>query len=167
MATQEFPSFTSPIGKEGVLMLKNPSAWNFLSDWFGAAVLIVAGLAGLRVHPAFGVLALVGLLFAFVKAVLLNTTVYLVTDKRVIVKKGLISQHVSEVRISDIRGVNLRQGIWHRDHRIAISSSAPPRPPGGSSFARRVSQVVVAGSIRSARSDLASLFRFMSIEYEI
>jgi uncharacterized membrane protein YdbT with pleckstrin-like domain len=114
MATQEFPSFTSPIGKEGVLMLKNPSAWNFLSDWFGAAVLIVAGLAGLRVHPAFGVLALVGLLFAFVKAVLLNTTVYLVTDKRVIVKKGLISQHVSEVRISDIRGVNLRQGIWHR-----------------------------------------------------
>ena len=39
---------------------------------------------------------------------------YTVTNKRVIVRKGIIAKHVDEVEIEHIRSINTRQNIWQR-----------------------------------------------------
>jgi uncharacterized membrane protein YdbT with pleckstrin-like domain len=39
---------------------------------------------------------------------------YLVTDSRVSVRLGLLSHHVSEIDILDIRDIQMRQSLWQR-----------------------------------------------------
>ena len=79
--------------------MTHPSAWNYF--WT-----IVFGVILIPV--------LVGLVMLLYVYVMLKTTAFVVTDKRVVAKTGVFSVNMSEVRIEDIRGVNLRQSLWQR-----------------------------------------------------
>lgn len=43
-----------------------------------------------------------------------NTRTYILTNKRVYTKAGIISQHTHEVSIRDVRNLNVRQGVVER-----------------------------------------------------
>lgn len=84
---------------ERVVCMTHPSAWNYFWTIVFGVILI----------PAF-----VGLVMLLYVYVMLKTTAFVVTDKRVVAKTGVFSVNMSEVRIEDIRGVNLRQSLWQR-----------------------------------------------------
>ena len=69
-------------------------------------------------HFIFGVLLLplfgLGLLIILIALLDRNTRIYTVTNKRVMSKAGIISRHMHEVGIRDIRAINVRQGIIER-----------------------------------------------------
>ena len=94
------PSFLSLMQNEKVLTVAHPSWMNFL--WFV--------IFGVLLIPLFFI-GVVLLLYALINV---KTTSLVVTDRRVVMKTGWLSQSISEVRIGDIRGVNLQQTIWQR-----------------------------------------------------
>jgi len=71
--------------------------------WFGAwAALIVLGLA------------IVGI-FIFLRAVIImNTTDFAVTSKRVILKRGWLNRRTQELAVQSVEGVSLDQSWWAR-----------------------------------------------------
>lgn len=95
----EIPGFMSLMPGERVVCVTHPSAWNYF--WT-----IVFGVILIPV--------LVGLVMLLYVYVMLKTTAFVVTDKRVVAKTGVFSVNMSEVRIEDVRGVNLSQSLWQR-----------------------------------------------------
>lgn len=71
--------------------------------WFGAwAALIVLGIA------------IVGI-FIFVRAaIVMNTTDFAVTNKRVILKRGWLNRRTQELAVASVEGVTLEQSWWAR-----------------------------------------------------
>lgn len=67
-------------------------------------------LAGVLLLPLFGLGLLVFLQMILDRA----SKRYTVTNKRLIVRRGIIARHVDEVEIAHIRSVNIRQGLWQR-----------------------------------------------------
>jgi membrane protein YdbS with pleckstrin-like domain len=63
------------------------------------------------VAGAFGVLALVVALPAFVRR---SSSVFAVTNKRVVVKVGLIRRHSTEILLRQVEGITVDQGIMGR-----------------------------------------------------
>lgn len=53
-----------------------------------------------------GVIGLIAILIAY------KCTHYIVTTKRVIVKSGFFNRKQTEIRINDMRGVNLKRNLW-------------------------------------------------------
>lgn len=94
-----FPEFLGPMQGETLITVTHPSAMNFI--W-----LIVLGVCLIPV--------LIGVLILLCVGVNIMTTSYVVTNKRVVSKKGLLRITQSEVRIDDIRGVNMKRGLWQR-----------------------------------------------------
>ncbi|HPC18618.1 MAG TPA: PH domain-containing protein [Kiritimatiellia bacterium] len=69
-------------------------------------------------HFIFGVILILffglGLLFIIYALLDRNTKQYTITSKRVMAKTGIISRHIGEVGIKDIRSINVNQGILER-----------------------------------------------------
>ncbi len=80
----------------------------------GAAAGVLAGLindgAGLGV-VTFVVVAAVVILAGFVKRV---ATVYTITDRRLNIKRGIVSREVQETRLERVQNVNYRQSVYQR-----------------------------------------------------
>lgn len=94
-----FPRFVSPVQGESLVLVAHPSAMNYLwVIFFG--VLLIPVLIGV-----------IMLLYVYIN---IKTTCFVITNKRVIMKTGLLSISQSEVRVDDIRGVNLQRGLWQR-----------------------------------------------------
>lgn len=96
----DMPGFVSPMSGETPVAVTHPSWWNY----FGTVVV------GVLLIAAFGL----GLLVLLWVHVCVKTTCAVATSKRVIVKSGWLNTRQTEVRIEDIRGVNLSRTIWQR-----------------------------------------------------
>lgn len=71
--------------------------------WFGAwAALVVLGIA------------IVGIFIFLRAAVIMNTTDFAVTNKRVILKRGWLNRRTQELAVGSIEGVALDQSFWAR-----------------------------------------------------
>lgn len=97
--TDEFPKFVSPMRDESLVLVTHPSAMNYL---------------GLIMLSLLLVPVVVGIFMLLCIYIIIKTTYFVVTDKRVITKFGILSINQSEVRVADIRGVNLQRGLWQR-----------------------------------------------------
>ena len=98
--SKTFPTFVSPMQGESLVLVAHPSAMNYL--W-----VIVLGV--LLIPVIF--IGVVMLLYAYIN---IKTTCFVITNKRVITKTGLLRISQSEVRIDDVRGVNLQRDLWQR-----------------------------------------------------
>jgi len=94
------PKFISPIPGETAVAETHPSHWNY----FGTIVV------GIILIPLFGV----GLVFLIWEYICVRTTCYVATNARVISKTGWLNTQQTEVRIEDIRGVNVNRTFIQR-----------------------------------------------------
>ena len=65
----------------------------------------------------FGILTipLLGGIFLLILVIIeINCTSYSLTNKRIVIKTGWLSQKRDEIWICDMRGINMLQGIWQR-----------------------------------------------------
>ena len=100
LTSKTFPTFVSPMQGESLILVAHPSAMNYL--W-----VIVFGV--LLIPVLF--IGVVMLLYAYIN---IKTTCFVITNKRVVTKTGLLRISQSEVRIDDVRGVNLQRDLWQR-----------------------------------------------------
>lgn len=71
--------------------------------WFGAwAALIVLGIA------------IVGIFIFLRAAIIMKTTDFAVTNKRVILKRGWLNRRTQELAVQSVEGVSLDQSFWAR-----------------------------------------------------
>ena len=132
--SQPFPSFITPLEGEEVLSIARPSGFYFLGKYLLGFLCFFGGIGGVHTQSIapIGVLAATFgffyLLWTTVKMfIFIYSYLYVMTNLRVLAKKGLFSISIREVRIADIRGANLRQGILERILNvgsIAIGSAA-------------------------------------------
>lgn len=94
------PDFISPLAGETGMAETHPSCWNY----FGTIVL------GVLLIPVAGA----GLLFLAWVCICVKTTCYIATDARVVAKTGWLNIHQTEVRIEDIRAVNVKKTLMQR-----------------------------------------------------
>ena len=94
------PSFISPLPGERAVAETHPSYWNY----HGAIIV------GILLLPVFGV----GLAFLAWVRICVQTTCYVATTARVVAKSGWLNTRQTEVRIVDIRGVNVRRSLIQR-----------------------------------------------------
>ncbi len=57
---------------------------------------------------------LVGAYFLGRALIHIYATDYIVTDKRIVVKSGMLSTKRTEIRIADVRGVDVTRSLWQR-----------------------------------------------------
>ena len=135
-----FPPYLTPLKNEELICETRPSGLYFLGEIILCTVLLLVGGIGLVVGAASSesmpqgiglVCAALGIpccLWTAIRVLLfLASHRYVVTNLRVLSKKGLISIATSEVRVVDIRGANLHQSILGRIFgvgSIAIGSAA-------------------------------------------
>lgn len=88
-------------------------AWNEVVKGYGGYLQILWAL-----HPGirFSILGffILGLFFFMHMMIVKATTEIVVTNERIIYKKGLIARHVGEIGIDRIEGVSVSQEIWGR-----------------------------------------------------
>ena len=94
------PKFISPLSGEIMVAETHPSYWNYLGEIF----------AGVLLAPVLGV----GLIFLAWVYICVKTTCYVATNSRVIAKTGWLNTKQVEVRIVDIRGVNVNRTFVQR-----------------------------------------------------
>lgn len=94
------PSKKSTVITENTLWIGHPSYLYYLGHFIFGAILL----------PFFG-LGLIPLVYALLDR---NTKTFTLTNKRVSTKVGIISRHIHEVSIRDVRNINVRQGIIER-----------------------------------------------------
>lgn len=61
----------------------------------------------------FGIL-IIGIIWFIYEMLRLNTTEFAVTNRRIVMKKGILSAHVDQLSLSSIEGADLDQGIIGR-----------------------------------------------------
>jgi uncharacterized membrane protein YdbT with pleckstrin-like domain len=104
---------------ESVIYQGHPS-WRAILGFYlkgalvGAAAGVLAGLlnegVGLGV-VTFAVILGITILVGFIKRV---ATVYTITDRRLNIKRGIISRNVQETRLQRVQNVNYNQGVYER-----------------------------------------------------
>ena len=108
----EMPKFVSPIAGEVMVAETHPSRWNY----FGSIVM------GILFIPL-----LVGVVILWWIHICIKSSCYVATNMRVIAKTGWLNTKQVEVRIADIRSVNLERTFRQRlfgTGDIAINTAA-------------------------------------------
>ena len=87
--------------------------------WFGqiaaySDALSHLGSSARYVEYLFGLLALIGLLWILVRYLRWISTVYAVTNRRVIVQRGILGREFDEIPILQVRGVDVHQTAGQR-----------------------------------------------------
>jgi uncharacterized membrane protein YdbT with pleckstrin-like domain len=104
---------------ENVIYQGHPS-WRAILGFYLKGTLVAAGaavLAGLIQSSTslavltFVVIVAVTVLVGFIKRV---ATVYTITDRRLNIKRGIISRNVQETRLQRVQNVNFDQGVYER-----------------------------------------------------
>jgi uncharacterized membrane protein YdbT with pleckstrin-like domain len=108
---------------ENVVYRASISRWKYFISYFGGTLLIALGLgvlyylypwadplmAGLAAIPILAGLAM--LLFAVVHR---STTELVVTDRRIIAKRGILSRETVEMNLAKVESLQVSQGVWGR-----------------------------------------------------
>lgn len=90
-------SRSSESNLEETLWVGNPSHWNYIGRWLFGLLLSVVGL---------GLLVIAGIFLDRARRV------YIVTNRKVIFQSGLLARSTNEVRIKDVRSINVsKQGV--------------------------------------------------------
>lgn len=121
----KFPSFVSPMNGESTLYVASPAKINFIRPVIPPAIAFVIAVVIRSKSDPTGIAATIAGTFFFLTfllsiAVLIKmlfviySTKYVVTNCRIIYITGLISVSIKEVRLDDVRGVNLNQTILER-----------------------------------------------------
>lgn len=131
------PSFLNITDGEQIVKVLHQSMMNFLGHYVFGALIIIAGVVGcivgdfaglgIPVWPIWLILFVLGFGLMVIAYVNWYATVYVVTNRRVVAKKGLLALNVTEVWIDDIRGVNFSRGAWQAIFgmgNIAIATAA-------------------------------------------
>ena len=97
-------------------------------------ILVVFGLGALAMMSSHPELTVTGVVFLCLGAssiiftkLIIDNTVYTVTNKRVLVETGILSRHSTEIAIGDIRSIDMNQEIHNRVFEIgtvAVGSSS-------------------------------------------
>jgi len=104
---------------ERVIFQGHPS-WRAIIGFYlkGVAIAVVVGVIARLFDVSSGtvfllVLAIIGLtvLIGFVKRV---ATTYTITDRRLNIKRGIVSREVQETRLERVQNVNFNQGVYQR-----------------------------------------------------
>lgn len=96
------------------------SHWKFLASYLLAAALVVAGivpfLASNRKEylAAGGIAAAIGVLVALAAIVRRQTTELVLTDRRIIAKRGFISRDTVEMNLGKVESVHVNQSLLGR-----------------------------------------------------
>ena len=106
----------TPVDNEEVLWSGSVSHWHYAGKWLLAVVFLAALLATFFVHilddvtvlwVVRGVLAVITLSLIVWISVDRSRRKYIVTNRRVSVEFGIVSKQSTELRIQDIRSINL------------------------------------------------------------
>jgi uncharacterized membrane protein YdbT with pleckstrin-like domain len=107
---------------ENVIYEGHPSWRSILSFYLlGLVVIAVAVVIGVLADQtgigiaAAGVLAVLTLIVGWLKRI---TTRYLITNRRLQIRRGLLSKHVEETRVDRVVDVTVHQGVFDRILRI-------------------------------------------------
>jgi uncharacterized membrane protein YdbT with pleckstrin-like domain len=107
---------------ENVIYEGHPSWRSILSFYLtGLVVIAVAVVIGVLADQtgigvaAAGVLAVLTVIVGWLKRI---TTRYLITNRRMQIRRGLISKHVEETRVERVVDVTVHQGVFDRILRI-------------------------------------------------
>jgi uncharacterized membrane protein YdbT with pleckstrin-like domain len=96
-----------------------------------------------------GVIALLGLLLALVAWIRRHATEIVVTDRRVIFKRGLLARHTVEMNVSKIETVDVEQGlsgrIWGYGTLLIRGTGAGFEPLVGVGSPLRIRNAIVVG----------------------
>jgi uncharacterized membrane protein YdbT with pleckstrin-like domain len=103
---------------ENVIYEGHPSWRSILSFYLmGLVVIAIAVVIGVVADEtaigiaAAGVLAVLTLIVGFLKRI---TTRYLITNRRLQIRRGLLSKHVEETRVDRVVDVTVHQGVFDR-----------------------------------------------------
>jgi uncharacterized membrane protein YdbT with pleckstrin-like domain len=98
---QGHPSWRAILGfyLKGILVGAGAAILAGLLEGVGLALLVFAGVAGVTI------------LAGFIKRV---ATVYTITDRRLNIKRGIVSRNVQETRLQRVQNVNYNQGVYER-----------------------------------------------------
>ena len=103
---------------ENLLWRGRPSWRAMMSFWFSVLLLaIVVFVLGLVIGQGTwsGLVAAVILVFGLVKGWLERVaTLYTITDRRIIIRKGILSRHERAAHIDRVQNVNLTQSFFDR-----------------------------------------------------
>jgi uncharacterized membrane protein YdbT with pleckstrin-like domain len=95
------------------------SHWNFALSYFIALLCFAAAIGALfpqwqHRQAIAGVAALVGLVIVIVTAIRRSTTELVLTDRRVIAKRGFIARDTVEMNLSKVESLHVNQGLLGR-----------------------------------------------------
>lgn len=105
------------------LLWQGAPGWSNFLGMLSFAVLLVAGGGAIPFVPAEPVpgigaasAILIGLALVVFAVVVVQraTRRYTVTTQRAIVEQGLLSRHVFEIELANVRDLQLRQSVWER-----------------------------------------------------
>src|SRR5258708_1568592 len=103
---------------EQVIFQGHPSRRSILAFYFkGLLIAIVAGVIAKiasgtsAVFPVVLVILALTVLVGFIKRV---ATTYRITDRRLNIKRGIVSREVQETRLERVQNVNYRQSVYQR-----------------------------------------------------
>jgi len=89
------------LGKnETIVSIHKPSKWSLVGPF----------ILGLALTPFYGI----GLLFIVWALIFYYTTEYTITNKKVLMKEGLIARKTDELLLSKVEGIDVDQGIQGR-----------------------------------------------------
>jgi uncharacterized membrane protein YdbT with pleckstrin-like domain len=94
------PDFVSPMSDEYAVAQTHPSYWNYSGTIF----------IGILLLPVFGV----GLLFLLWARICVRTTCYVATSMRIVAKTGWLNTRQIEIRMQDIRGIEVERTLMQR-----------------------------------------------------
>lgn len=96
------------------------SHWKFLTSYLVGALLAVSGLLPFfvsirREYSIAGALAIaIGVLVLLAAIVQRRTTELVLTDRRIIAKRGLVSRHTVEMNLGKVESVHVNQSLLGR-----------------------------------------------------
>ena len=95
------------------------SHWNYAGAYLLALVCFAAAIAILYLHPEArqwiaGAAALAGVLLVLVAAIRRATTELVLTDRRIIAKRGFITRDTVEMNLAKVESLHVRQGLLGR-----------------------------------------------------
>ena len=117
-ADRKCPEFMDLMNGEKILRVVHPSFLNYIWPLFWIGFFLISWARGENSTTEGTIVAGI-LLFFFLAtpfliyaAICIVSTVTVITNHRVIMKKGFIATNLTEVRISDIRGINRSHGVF-------------------------------------------------------
>ena len=117
---------------EQVIFQGHPS-WRAILGFYLKGILVAAivgvlfklfGSSSATVFLVVLVIVAATVLIGFIKRV---ATTYTITDRRLNIKRGIVSREVQETRLERVQNVNYKQSVYQRRCRSATSTSTPPR----------------------------------------